>query len=103
MMALISHCGAAMAQLTIRNLDDAVMQALKRKAVEAGVSTEEAARRCLASATGVDRIAAVERLRQTRKRVKVLADGEAPEQIIRRMRDERTQLLEDRLRDPQTL
>ena len=92
-----------MAQLTIRNLDDAVMQALKRKAVEAGVSTEEAARRCLASATGVDRIAAVERLRQTRKRVKVLADGEAPEQIIRRMRDERTQLLEDRLRDPQTL
>jgi len=102
MVALISYCGAAMAQLTIRNLDDSVMQALKRKAVEAGVSTEEAARRCLASATGVDRIAAVERLRQTRKRVKVLADGETPEQIIRRMRDERAQHLQGRLQDPQT-
>ncbi len=92
-----------MAQLTIRNLDDAVMQALKRKAVEAGVSTEEAARRCLASATGVDRVAAVERLRQTRKRIKGVADGDTPERIIRRMRDERTQLLENRHTDQQTL
>ena len=102
MMALISICGAAMAQPTILHLDDAVMQALKRKAVEAGVSTEETARRCLASTTGVDRIAPVERLRQTRKRVKVLTDGETPEQIIRGMRRERTPLLEARLRDPQT-
>lgn len=92
-----------MAQLTIRNLDDAVMQALKRKAVEAGVSTEEAARRCLASATGVDRCAALERLRQTRKRITVVADGDTPERIIRRMRDERTQLLENRQTDQQTL
>lgn len=85
-----------MAQITIRNLDDAVMQALKERAVLLGVSTEEAARRCLAASVGLDRETALARLREVRAKVRVLPDEESAVDIVRRMRDERTAHL-DRL------
>jgi antitoxin FitA len=48
-----------MAQIVIRNLDDAVLTALRRRAAASGISMEEQARRALARAVGLDRAAAL--------------------------------------------
>lgn len=58
-----------MGQILIRNVDDAVLDALRRSAAETGVSLEEAARRALASASGLGRDAAVARLNAIRARI----------------------------------
>ena len=58
-----------MGQIVIRNLDDAVIQALRRRAAEAGTSTEEQARQALAHAVGLDREAAIRRLDEVRKEI----------------------------------
>jgi plasmid stability protein len=58
-----------MAQLVIRNLDDAVVDALRRRASACGISMEEQARRALTSAVGLDRDAAVRRLDEVRRRI----------------------------------
>lgn len=81
-----------MAQMTIRNIDDAVMQALRRRAAAAGRSTEEEARRALAMATGVDRDGARARLAQVRSMLGRHEDRLA-EDLVREMRDERTRKL----------
>src|SRR5262245_23295596 len=58
----------AMAALTVRNLEDDVVRALKRRAVEEGVSAEELHRRILRRAltgprrTGAELVAALRRL-----------------------------------------
>ena len=83
-----------MAQITIRNLDDAVMQALRRRAAAAGRSTEEEARRALAVATGVDLPAARLRLEQARRRLAGHADAPV-EELLREMRDTRADRLLD--------
>jgi len=44
---MISLISLVMAQLLVRNLEDAVVQALRRKAAEEGTSVEEAHRRIL--------------------------------------------------------
>ena len=81
-----------MGQLTIRNVDEAVVQALRRRAAAAGRSTEEEARRSLAMAVGVDRDAARARLDAVRA---ALAghDDEPAEQLVRQLRDRRTREL----------
>lgn len=81
-----------MAQLTIRNLDDSVLQALKRRAAAAGRSTEEEARRSLALAVGIDRDALIARLRAVRATLPKGNDRSA-EELVREMRDERTNRL----------
>jgi len=81
-----------MAQLTIRNIDEAVLQALKRRAAAAGRSMEEEARRCLAVATGVDREGARARLAKARAELKSRSDRPA-EALVREARDERTRQL----------
>jgi antitoxin FitA len=58
-----------MAQIVIRNLDDAVLAALRRRAAAAGTSTEEQARRALAKAVGLDRAAALQRLDEIRRQI----------------------------------
>lgn len=78
-----------MAQITIRKLDDAVMQALRKRAAAAGRSIEEEARRSLAIATGVDRGVARARLEAVRSILKGCVDT-AAEDLIREMRDSRT-------------
>lgn len=78
-----------MGQITIRNIDDAVLQALRRRAAEAGHSTEEEARRSLAMATATDRDAARARLDAVRARLGKHADR-ASEELVRDLRDERT-------------
>ena len=55
-----------MAQIIIRNLDAAVIEALRRRAAACGTSMEEQARRALAKAVGMDREAASRRLTEIR-------------------------------------
>jgi plasmid stability protein len=56
-----------MGQILVRNLDDAVIAALKRLGAASGTSTEEQARRALTRAVGLDRAAAAERLAEVRR------------------------------------
>jgi antitoxin FitA len=58
-----------MAQIVIRNIDDAVLAALRKRAAAAGTSTEEQARRALANAVGLDRAAALRRLDEIRRQI----------------------------------
>ena len=58
-----------MGRILVRNLDDAVIEALRRRAAVAGTSTEEEARRALAAAVGLDREAAAQRLAEVRRRI----------------------------------
>ena len=81
-----------MAQITIRKLDDAVMQALRKRAAAAGRSVEEEARRSLAVATGVDRGMARARLAAVHEMLRECADASA-EDLVREMRDGRTREL----------
>ncbi|MEQ8857923.1 MAG: hypothetical protein RIC56_04695 [Pseudomonadales bacterium] len=78
-----------MAQITIRKLDDAVMQALRKRAAAAGRSVEDEARRSLAIATGVDRDVARARLKAVRDQLRDRSDTPA-ETLVREMRDSRT-------------
>src|SRR5947207_14253969 len=77
---------AVMAQIVIRNLDDAVVAALRRRAAASGTSMEEQARRALARAVGLDREAAVSRLTEVRRSVGRL-EGASVVDELRRERD----------------
>jgi plasmid stability protein len=58
-----------MAQIVIRNIDAAVVDALRRRAAACGISMEEQARRALTSAVGLDREEAARRLTEFRRSV----------------------------------
>jgi len=58
-----------MAQILIRNLDAAVITALRQRAAESGTSVEEEARRALANSAGLTRDAALARLDAVRARI----------------------------------
>jgi plasmid stability protein len=58
-----------MAQMLIRNIDPAVIHALRERAAASGTSMEEQARRALAKAVGLDREAAARRLDQIRSAI----------------------------------
>jgi plasmid stability protein len=75
-----------MSQIVIRNIDAAVIAALRRRAARCGTSTEEQARRALAQAVGLDREAAVRRLADIRR---VIGRLEGPSTLddLRRDRD----------------
>jgi len=51
----------------IRNIDTAVIEALRRRAAACGTSMEEQARRALTKAVGLEREAAVRRLAEIRR------------------------------------
>jgi plasmid stability protein len=81
-----------MGQMLVRNLDDAVIERLKRKALERGTSLEQVAREALAAAAvDTDRQAWVARMDALR--------AEAPPsdtssvELIREMREERDRQL----------
>lgn len=85
-----------MAQITIRNIDDAVMQALRRRASAAGRSTEEEARRALSVAAGIaDRDSARARLDDARQKLRGMRDDQPAEALVRAMRDQRSRRLSD--------
>jgi plasmid stability protein len=79
-----------MAQIVIRNIDDAVVAALRRRAAASGTSMEEQARRALARAVGLDREAAVSRLTEVRRSVGRL-EGPSVVDDLRRDRDRDSQ------------
>ena len=58
-----------MGQIVIRNLDAAVIEALRRRAAACGTSMEEQARRALTKAVGLDREAAARRLTNIRRMI----------------------------------
>ena len=62
-----------MGQILIRNLDDAVLDALRGRARERGSSVEEEARQALAASVGLTREEAVRRLNEVRARIGPLA------------------------------
>jgi plasmid stability protein len=58
-----------MGQIVIRNIDPAVVEALRRRAATCGTSMEEQARRALAKAVGMDRQSAAQRLTEIRRAI----------------------------------
>ncbi len=74
-----------MGQILIRNLDDAVLDALRGRAKDHGSSVEEEARQALASAVGLSREEAVRRLDEIRAKIGRLR-GESSLDILRRDR-----------------
>ena len=58
-----------MGQILIRNLDDAILEALRRRAGARGRSVEEEARRALAASVGLTRAEALARLDDARRRI----------------------------------
>lgn len=58
-----------MAQILIRNLDDAVIEALRQRAAQAGTSIEEEARRVLVASAGLSKAEALERFDAVRKMI----------------------------------
>jgi plasmid stability protein len=75
-----------MGQIVIRNIDAAVIAALRRRAARCGTSTEEQARRALAQAVGLDRETAVRRLADIRRVIGRL-EGASTLDDLRRDRD----------------
>lgn len=75
-----------MGQLLVRNLDDSVIAALRRRAQSTGVSLEEAARQALAAAVGVSRDDALAKLDAVRRRIGRIADVDAVD-VLRADRD----------------
>ena len=75
-----------MAQIVIRNLDEAVVSALRRAAAANGISMEEQARRALTQAAGLDREEAIRRVDEFRKRVGRVS-GPSVVDMLRRDRD----------------
>ena len=78
-----------MGQILIRNLDDAVIDALRGRAHERGLSLEEEARQALAASVGLTRAEAIRRLDEIRAKIGRLP-GPSSLEILRRdrMRDE---------------
>jgi len=75
-----------MGQILVRNLDDAVIAALKRRAAASGISTEEQARRALTQAVGLDRAEAAERLAAVRRLIGQVP-GPTSVELLREDRD----------------
>ena len=63
----ISMQSLGMGQIVIRNIDTAVIEALRRGAAGCGTSMEEQARRALTKAVGLDRDAAARWLAEIRR------------------------------------
>jgi plasmid stability protein len=79
-----------MAQIVIRNLDDAVVAVLRERAARSGTSMEEQARRALAKAVGLDREAAIRRLDEVRRQIGRLRGNSILDDLRRdRRRDKR--------------
>ena len=79
-----------MVQIVIRNIDNAVVDALRRRAAASGTSMEEQARRALARAVGLDREAAARRLADVRRSIGRI-EGPSVIDDLRRDRDRDSQ------------
>jgi len=75
-----------MAEILIRGIDEAVIEALRCEADARGTSIETEARRILTTAAGLDRVATARRLAQVRQRIGRL-EGPSIVEDLRRDRD----------------
>ena len=75
-----------MAEILIRGIDEAVIEALRREADARGTSIEAETRRILTTAAGLDRVAAAGRLAQVRQRIGRV-EGPSVVEDLRRDRD----------------
>jgi plasmid stability protein len=76
-------------QIMIRNIDPAIIEALRRRASLRGTSMEEQARWALAGAVGMDRAAAAPRLAEMRGKIGRIGGPSALDDLRRdRDRDE---------------
>lgn len=75
-----------MGQILVRNLDDGVIAALRRRAQRTGISLEEAARQALAAAVGVSREEALAKFDAVRARIGRI-EGDRSSGILRADRD----------------
>jgi plasmid stability protein len=73
-----------MGQIVIRNIDAAVLDALRRRAAASGISMEEQARRALTKAVGLERETAACRLAELRR---VIGRLEGPSSLADLRRD----------------
>jgi antitoxin FitA len=73
------------AQIVIRNLDDTVLDALRRRARDRGSSVEEEARQALAASVGLTLAEALRRIDEVRGQIGRLP-GESTLEILRRDR-----------------
>jgi len=73
-----------MGQIVIRNIDSAVIEALRRRAAACGTSMEEEARRAPTQAVGLDRDAAAHRLAEIRR---IIGRREGPSTLADLRRD----------------
>lgn len=79
-----------MGQILIRNLEDAVLEALRRRAAEDGLSLEEETRRALAEAVGLSKEAALLRADEFRARIGRLSGPSSLDDLRQdRARDDR--------------
>jgi plasmid stability protein len=74
-----------MGQILIRNVDDAVLDALRGRARDRGSSVEEEARQALAASVGLTRAEALRRVEEFQARTGKLP-GESSLEILRRDR-----------------
>jgi plasmid stability protein len=72
-----------MGQIVIRNIDTAVIEALRRRAEACGTSMEEQVRRALTNAVGLDRDAAARRLAEIRRIIGRLEGPSTPNDLRR--------------------
>lgn len=70
-----------MGQILIRNLDDAVIAALKRRAAQNRTSAEEEARRALAQSVGASSAEVLARLAAVRQRIGALPGPDSTERL----------------------
>ena len=78
-----------MGQIVIRNIDTAVIEALRRRAAACGTSIEEQACRALTKAVGLEREAAARRLAEIRRIIGRLEGPSSLDDLRRdRSRDE---------------
>jgi len=74
-----------MGQILIRNVDDAVLDALRGRARDRGSSVEDEARQALAASVGLTRLEALRRIDEIQARIGKLS-GETSLEILRRDR-----------------
>lgn len=84
-----------MGQITVRQLDDSLIHALRQRAAAQGHIMEEEVRRILAESVSIDPLSVAERLRRRQasyagRRISDSGD------LVRQMRDERSEHLADR-------
>ncbi|MES1200812.1 MAG: hypothetical protein ABUS57_05125 [Pseudomonadota bacterium] len=87
-----------MAQVLIRNIEDDVLERLKKKAADRGLSLEAYLRTVVTENAGPSHAEIISEIDKIRQSVRPWQPGDATaEEIVREMRDERTRVIARRM------